>query len=140
MKFNLKIMALSAILITNVTSQASQMQCAMICAQADASAGTISSTDEVFDIIVEIITGKREIIVFERIIAQIDDDSLKQKIKQFAKEVKSLVGKERASKLRVIACKHLGVGATTSLTAKLLRVKSQIKEALFHMFVDQSNI
>lgn len=145
MKVNFKLMALSAILLTNSLSKASQMQCAVICAQqigADAGVDMpqISSTDEVFTILVEIITGKREMVFFERIVANVGDDSLKEKLTLFFKEIKKLVGKERIDKLRVLACRHLGVGATTSLTSKLLRVKSQIKEALFHMFVDQSTI
>ncbi|NBQ17455.1 hypothetical protein EBU24_03995 [bacterium] len=144
MKVNFKLVALSAILLTSSLSKASQMQCAVICAQEAGAAGVdmpqISSTDEVFTILVEIITGKREMVFFERIVAHVGDDSLKEKLTLFFKEIKKLVGKERINKLRVIACRHLGVGATTSLTGKLLRVKSQIKEALFHMFVDQSNI
>ncbi len=140
MKFNLKIMVVSTLLVTSISQahvNTMEMQCAI---QAIDKIGTISSTDEVFDILVEIITGKREFIVFERIIAQVGDNSLKEKLIQFFKEIKNLTGKERINSLRIIACRHLGVGATTSLTSKLLRVKSQIKEVIFHMFVDQSSI
>lgn len=150
MKVNFKSIVLSTILLTSSFSQASPIQCAspiqsaVICAQqVGTSVGDmpqLSSTDEVFTILVEIITGKREMIFFENIVANVNDNSLKEKLIQFFKDIKNLVGKERINKLRVIACRHLGVGATTSLTSKLLRVKSQIQEALFHMFVDHSTI
>lgn len=144
MKVNFKLMALSAILLTNSLSKANEMQCAVICAQQASDAGIsmpqISSTDEAFTILVEIITGKREMVFFERIIANINDDSLKEKLTQFFKDIKKLVGKERINKLTVLACARFGVNQTRSLASKLLRVKSQIKEALFHMFVDQSTI
>lgn len=143
MKFDIRMLALSALLISSSAHARVSVE-TVTTITADDSISSIKSIDQVVDIFVEIITGKRDIIVFERIVAQVDDASLKAKLINFFKEVKTLVRNEgiKAFKIQVIAARQLGVSAAQNLTAKLLKLRKELEanEDKFLEFIKISEI
>ncbi len=143
MKFDIRMLALSALLISSSAHARVSVE-TVTTITADDSINSINSIDQVVDIFVEIITGKRDIIVFERIVAQVGDASLKAKLINFFKEVKKLVCDEgiKAFKIQVIAARQLGVSAAQNLTAKLLKLRKELEanEDKFLEFIKISEI
>jgi len=137
MKFDIRMLVLSTLLISwNAHAHVAIETVTTITSDG----ASLNSIDEVVDIFVEIITGKRDIVVFERIVSQVGDASLKDKLVNFFREIKKLMKKERINKLRIVACQYLGLGATASLTSKLLKVRKELNEEIFHQFVEISQV